>query len=101
MDRTRAQGATTSSGGPHGRRRNAAITFEARANESARVGDGPPDADPLIVLDGVIQPRDLDLSSIDQDNIDRVEVMKGEAAIERYGERAADGVVIITTKKER
>lgn len=52
---------------------------------------------PLYVIDGVIVTRaPIDLDSLD---IDRIEVVKGSTAQELYGERGANGVVIITTKK--
>ena len=38
-----------------------------------------------------------DLRALD---IDHVEVIKGPQAIERWGERARNGVVAITTKKD-
>lgn len=66
---------------------------------TAKVGDRTADRpDPLIVIDGVIQPDGTDLSAVSKTDIDHVEVIKGEAARERYGSRAANGVVQITTK---
>ena len=54
--------------------------------------------DPLIVIDGVIQ-ADGDVSALKKTDIDHVEVIKGEAARDLYGARAANGVVQITTKE--
>jgi TonB-dependent SusC/RagA subfamily outer membrane receptor len=51
-------------------------------------------ADPLYVVDGVI----VESTSIDQENLASVQVLKGQAATAIYGSRAANGVIIITTK---
>ena len=68
---------------------------------------------PLIVIDGVpIDNTNLSsgglfggvdtgdgLSAINQDDIESIDVLKGASAGTLYGERGANGVVIITTKK--
>ncbi len=51
---------------------------------------------PLYVIDDKIVNARIDLPSY---NLKSVRVLKGEKAIERYGERAKNGVVIITTKR--
>ena len=55
------------------------------------------DVQPLIVLDGEIQEtRNMDeLNALE---IEHVEVIKGEAATNEYGDRGRNGVVKITTK---
>ncbi|WP_419950412.1 TonB family protein [Candidatus Palauibacter sp.] len=55
---------------------------------------------PLIVVDGVIQPEDTTLQDVGPMNLDieNVEILKGDQAVESYGERARRGVVVITTK---
>ncbi len=53
---------------------------------------------PLIVIDGVIT-SDLNLNDLNPSNIQSMNVMKGEKAKEKYGEKGANGVVEITTKK--
>ena len=63
--------------------------------------------DPLIVIDGV--PLDNDgisggnnpLSFINANDIESFTVLKDASAAAIYGTRAANGVIIITTKKER
>ena len=52
---------------------------------------------PLYVVDGM--PYDGDISSIAPQDIDQVSVLKDAAAASLYGARAANGVVMITTKK--
>jgi uncharacterized protein YfkK (UPF0435 family) len=53
---------------------------------------------PLIVIDGVIT-SELNLNDLNPSNIQSMNVMKGEKAKEKYGEKGANGVVEITTKK--
>lgn len=49
---------------------------------------------PLVVVDGEAANEPLDLNAL---SVERVEVVKGEAATRRYGRRAANGVVRIKT----
>ena len=51
-------------------------------------------ADALYVVDGVI----VESSKIDQADLADVQVLKGNAAISLYGSRAANGVIVVTTK---
>ncbi len=53
------------------------------------------DEDPIYVLDGVI----VDPNTIDMDNVESVNVLKGPNATALYGTRAIYGVVIMTLKK--
>ena len=55
-------------------------------------------AEPLIVIDGVIQAPGTPVEDLDPDDIESVEVIKGAAAARLYGDRGANGVVQITTK---
>ncbi len=50
---------------------------------------------PIFVVDGTI----TDQSAVLMDNVDNLSVLKGPAATALYGQRAANGVVVITTKK--
>ncbi|MCG8307514.1 MAG: TonB-dependent receptor, partial [Cytophagales bacterium] len=51
---------------------------------------------PLVVIDGVIGG---DLNSIDPNDIKSLEVLKDASSSAIYGSRAANGVVIVTTKR--
>lgn len=66
----------------------------ARQYQSASVA---PANSPLFVLDGkeisVAQAR-----SIDSKTIESVQVFKGRAALQQYGQRANNGVVVIQSK---
>lgn len=53
-------------------------------------------ADPLYVVDGI--PFDGDLNSINPNDVESLTVLKDAAASTLYGSRAANGVVVITTK---
>ncbi len=54
-------------------------------------------SNPLIVLDGVIYNGDL--SDINPDDIDKMDIMKDASSAAVYGSRATNGVISITTKK--
>lgn len=54
-------------------------------------------SNPLIVVDGM--PFDGNLSSINPVDIESMTVLKDAASTALYGSRAANGVVVITTKK--
>lgn len=53
--------------------------------------------DPLIVLDGVIYSGQM--TDINPNDIERVDVLKDASSTAVYGAQAANGVVLITTKK--
>ncbi len=84
---------------------------------SLRVRPVEPGSDPVIYVDGVRLPEPLrpliiidgrvidaavrDLKAlIDPSTIDHIEVIKGSAAVQQYGERARDGVIVITSKRK-
>ncbi|HCY39875.1 MAG TPA: hypothetical protein DHV48_00700 [Prolixibacteraceae bacterium] len=53
---------------------------------------------PLIVLDGVIDPIQ-NMEKIDPNTIESINVLKGESAITKYGEKGKNGVIEIAKKK--
>jgi TonB-dependent SusC/RagA subfamily outer membrane receptor len=55
--------------------------------------------DPLLILDGMIFYGEL--SEINPDDIGQIDILKDASAAAVYGARAANGVVLITTKKGR
>ena len=57
------------------------------------------DPAPLIYVDGVRTRQDL-FDEIDPDQIERIEIVKGEAAIVMYGDDAAGGVILIFLKPD-
>ncbi|SFW41493.1 SusC/RagA family TonB-linked outer membrane protein [Cellulophaga fucicola] len=54
------------------------------------------DSDPLYVIDGT---PTTDPNSVDMGNVESLNVLKGPNATALYGQRAASGVVVITTKR--
>ena len=61
------------------------------------IGDG--DDNPLIIIDGK-EVTDKEMKELGPDAIEKIEVLKGEKATEKYGDKGKDGVILITTKKE-
>ena len=55
---------------------------------------------PLYILDG-IEIRSADFSSMNQNDFETITVLKDAASTSIYGSRAANGVIVITTKKGR
>lgn len=53
---------------------------------------------PMIVIDGVISTPS-DMNAVNADDIDNISVLKDAASSSIYGSRAANGVIVITTKK--
>jgi hypothetical protein len=54
---------------------------------------------PLYVVDGKEMP-DYEIGDLDADQIETINVLKGESATEKYGDKAKDGVVEVVTKKK-
>jgi TonB-dependent SusC/RagA subfamily outer membrane receptor len=81
---------------------------EIRASARFIAEDAPPtvraiaEAEPLIYVDGVriqsASPKEA-LADLDPDSIERIEVIKGDAAAAIYGEDAKNGVILIYRKR--
>ncbi len=56
---------------------------------------GGSDCSPLVLIDGV----EGDFNSVDASQIDQISVLKDAASASIYGSRAANGVILITTKR--
>lgn len=84
----RAAGLTISSSGTPG----AVNTVRIRGIGSIN------DNSPLYVIDGV-STRDQDMSNINPNDIESIQVLKDASSASIYGAQAANGVIIITTKK--
>ena len=54
---------------------------------------------PLVIIDGEVMEQNFDMESIDHENIESINVLKGAAATERYGKKAKEGAIEITTKE--
>jgi len=55
-----------------------------------------PTNSPVVIVDGGVVS---DLNQVDSASIESIEVLKGPAARSLYGERAVNGVILITTKR--
>jgi len=55
--------------------------------------------EPLYLIDGKEITRE-EMNNINPETIDKVEVLKGDDATEKYGDKGKYGVVIITTKNK-
>jgi len=80
-------GAVTSSGS------TPSMTIRGQNTLSSAAADNAP----LIVVDGIIYRGSL--MDINQSNIQSIEILKDASSASIYGSQAANGVVIITTKK--
>ncbi len=69
----------------------AAPTIQIRGATSITAG-----TQPLIVIDGY--PSPVDLSAIDMNDVESIEVLKDAASAAIYGSRGGNGVILITTK---
>ena len=73
--------------------------YGAISSISSNNGDNP--FRPLFVVNGEVMGRLYDTSSFPSpDHIYSVTVLRGEVAIEKYGEEGANGVVVITLRNE-
>lgn len=57
-------------------------------------------AKPLFVVDGKVLKK-AKFKNLDPDDIEKINVIKGENAIKKYGGKAKDGVVEVITKKKK
>jgi len=70
-------------------------SMQIRGQRSVYTGGGH--NDPLLILDGMQFYGEL--SEINPDDIDQIDVLKDASAAAVYGAKAANGVILITTKK--
>lgn len=57
------------------------------------------DNSPLVLIDGVRYDNSISLNDLDANDIESVSVLKDAAAASIYGVRAANGVILVTTKR--
>lgn len=72
----------------------AEMTFRIRGAASINAGNSP-----LIVVDGF--PTESGLNTISPESIESISVLKDASASSLYGSRAANGVILITTKQAK
>ena len=75
------------------------VRYKNKSSVTMHVEDGKY---PLIIIDGKEVGRGTDLlKNVPVDQIESISVMKNEAAIAQYGDKAKDGVISIATKKNK
>ncbi|TSJ35988.1 TonB-dependent receptor [Mucilaginibacter corticis] len=72
----------------------AEMTFRIRGAASINAGNSP-----LIVIDGF--PTESGLQTLSPDEIESISVLKDASASSLYGSRAANGVILVTTKQAK
>ena len=55
----------------------------------------------LYVLNGKVMDSSFKAYEIDAENIESLNILKGKSATDKYGEKAADGAIEITTKDKK
>ncbi|MBO4634458.1 MAG: SusC/RagA family TonB-linked outer membrane protein [Bacteroidales bacterium] len=78
---------------PNGGDPNGSFEILLRGTNTLSAGQGP-----LIIIDGVV---DADLSTINFQEVESIDVLKDGSAAAIYGTRGTNGVIIITTKRAR
>ena len=77
---------------------NGGVGYETINSMTFRTEKG---ADPLIVVDGKELGRGINLlETMSPNDIEKIEVLKDATAKDKYGDKAKDGVILITTKKK-
>jgi len=71
---------------------NTSYNFRIRGQSTYQAND-----DPLLVIDGV--PSELDIKNLNSNDIEKITFLKDAASASIYGARAANGVIVIDTKK--
>lgn len=69
-------------------------TIRIRGNRSLIGGN-----DPLIVLDGIPLPEGSSINDFNPTDVESIEILKDASSTAIYGSRAANGVILVTTKK--
>ena len=74
-------------------------TFTPTAEGNIQIRYAGTTKDPLFIVDGVKTSAEK-VKAMDPKTIERMDVLKDKSAIEKYGDKAKDGVILITTKKK-
>ncbi len=57
---------------------------------------------PLIIINGIELPKkSIVLNKINSNDIEKLDILKNEKARDKYGNKAIDGVIVITLKKDK
>ncbi|MFA5326951.1 MAG: TonB family protein [Prolixibacteraceae bacterium] len=72
-------------------------SFKVQTDKPLKIGGSSGPNQPLIVVDGKIT-ENKDISNIDPNTIESIDVLKGTSASAMYGEKGENGVVLINLK---
>ena len=77
------------------------ITFKLEGGEQAKENTAmPAKKNILYVIDGKeYAPGEYDINKLDPNQIESVTVLKGQQAVDKYGDRAKDGALVLQLKK--
>lgn len=76
------------------------FTTVGKGNSIFISSDDGDEKDPLIIIDGK-EVKNKKMKDMDTDDIESINVLKGEAAKKKYGSKGENGVIEITTKKKK
>ena len=78
----------------------ALLTVSVKAQEVVIIKGSKDTSDkPLIIVDGVVR-KNADMNEMSPNNIQSINVLKGNMATKKYGEQGSKGVIEITSKKK-
>lgn len=66
-------------------------------SRNKRLKSPPGSATPIFILDGKEVP---DIDDVSPENIEKIDVLKGESATQLYGEKGKNGVIVMTSKQK-
>jgi len=75
------------------------VSVNAQEVVIIKKGDLATSDKPLVVIDGVVS-NNADMNEMSPNNIQSINVLKGNMATKKYGEKGAKGVIEITSKKK-
>ncbi len=75
------------------------ITDDSNGNHNGVFFSDTDGSNPIYYIDGKLSTK-KDLENLGSDKIQSMSILKGSSAIEKYGEKAKDGVILIITKKK-
>lgn len=78
------------------------LTHEKPKQEEGQkqTGSVSPVSNPLYIIDGKNMTGQADPKNMNPDDIESMNILKGDEAVKQYGEAAKNGVLVITTKKK-
>ncbi|MEM1326195.1 MAG: M56 family metallopeptidase [Bacteroidota bacterium] len=79
--------------------KNGVVEITTKSKQKLEKNDKFSIDDPIIVLNGKV--TDVDVEEISPSDIKAIYIWKGDQAIKRYGEAGRNGVIEITTKREK